>query len=63
MKNKKHSKVVLQLDKDGYCIAEYSSTIQAEKETGINSSNIISVCNGRKHFNTAGGYFWEYKNE
>lgn len=36
----------------------YESTIEAEKSTGTNHSNISAVCKG-KH-KTAGGYHWQY---
>lgn len=52
------SKTVLQI-KDGVIIAEFGSTLEAERMTGINDGNISSCCHGRHK--TAGGYQWRYK--
>ena len=56
-------KAVVQI-KDGQTIAVYKSMSEASRITGINRSNIASVCrnyvtkDGRK-FLTAGGYVWK----
>ena len=39
-------------------IAIYANSLEASKQTGIDSSAIRKVCLGRKKFNTAGGYIW-----
>lgn len=59
-KNNNSSKAVLQI-KDGMVIAEFPSTMEAERQTGINSGNISSCCLGRKKHSHAGGYKWKYK--
>lgn len=38
---------------------EFSSIINAERETGISNSNISKCCRGIR--NSAGGYTWKYK--
>lgn len=54
------SKIVLQI-KNGKIIAEFFSTHEAERQTGIRCNNISECCSGRyKH---AGGYQWKYKGE
>lgn len=52
------SKIVLQIQ-DGKIIAEFFSTYEAERKTGIRRNNISECCSGKyKH---AGGYQWKYK--
>lgn len=53
------SKPVLQYDKNGNFIKEYSSIMYAERKTGIYHQNIGKVCRGKYH--TAGGFLWKYK--
>lgn len=38
----------------------FESAMQADRELGISHSTIISCCKHRLHYNTAGGYHWEY---
>lgn len=52
---------VIQLDKQGNFIKEFSSITEAAKEVGIGKSNIAHVCKGDKYRHTAKGYKWEYK--
>lgn len=42
--------------------AEYISTRDAERKTGINRGSIKDCLHGRKHCKTAGGFHWEYVN-
>ena len=53
------SKPVLQFSKTGEFIAEYPSTMEAERLTGCNHSNICSCCKGE--YKSAGGFIWRYK--
>jgi group I intron endonuclease len=55
------AKTVIQFDKQGVKIKVYSSTTEAEKETGISRVCISGVCNGKQK--TAGGYRWSYADE
>lgn len=55
------SKTVCQFTKDGEFIAEYPSTCEAERQTGINQGQISGCCNGKYGYKTAGGYVWKYK--
>lgn len=61
----KKSKPVLQYTLDGEFIAEYTSTREAERQTGVKQTNISSCCNEaiRKGYKvkSAGGYVWKYK--
>jgi group I intron endonuclease len=52
---------VIQLDKQGNFIKEFSSITEAAKEVGIGKSSIAHVCKGDKYRHTAKGYKWEYK--
>lgn len=52
------SKPVLQYTLDGRFVAEYSSTAEAERQTGIYHSSISEYCSGKRQ--SAGGYHWEY---
>lgn len=38
----------------------YGSSREAERETGINRTHILSCCQHKPHHITAGGYHWEY---
>lgn len=49
---------IIQLDKNGVKIAEYKSTSEAEKVTGIKGKNIGQAIRRNK---TAGGYHWKGK--
>lgn len=57
--NIKTSKKVIQLDLQGNVIAEYLSVRDAERQTGINNSNIIRSCKNPNK--KAGGFIWNYK--
>ena len=53
------SNPVLQFSKTGDLIAEYPSIMEAERQTGCNSSHICQCCKGKRK--SAGGYIWKYK--
>lgn len=55
------SKPVLQYKKDGTFIKEYPSTMEVERQTGYNNSNISKCCTHKRHYNSAYGFIWEYK--
>ena len=56
-------KPVVQLDKNGKFVSEFISINEAEKCTGIQHLHISRCCHHILHYNTAGGYFWLFKNE
>ncbi len=59
---KPYTKAILQIDKKtGEIITEFKGSCEAERETGIDQSNISNCCAKRKHYKTAGGFVWEYK--
>lgn len=55
----KTNKAVIQYDLNGSKIKEFVSIRDAERQTGIDNSNIIACCKLRKRI--AGGYIWRYK--
>ena len=55
------SKPVLQFTKSGQFVAEYKSTSEAGRQTGIHHNQISRCCLGRKGFKSAGNYIWKYK--
>lgn len=57
-KNKPTYSAILQLA-NNEVIAEFNSPTEAEKNTGIDHSNIIKCCKGKYH--NAGGFVWQYK--
>ena len=59
MSENRPSKPVLQFSKDGEFIAEYSSIMEAEKNTGCFNPNICACCKGK--LKTCGGFIWRYK--
>ncbi len=61
---------VCQFDLQNNFIAEFESTIEAERKTGISNSNIYSCCINRvittkagnkSKITTAGGFIWKFK--
>lgn len=55
---------VFQLSKDKkILIAEYESVKKAKEILNINSSGISGICQNKKHYNTAKGFSFVYKNE
>lgn len=54
--------IVLQI-KDNKIIAEYYGTGDASHKTKICQSTISKCCRRCKHYHTAGGYQWKYKNK
>lgn len=58
-KNNQNKRAVLQFSLDGKFIAEYVSTREAEKYTGVKYQYIIACCKHQKQ--EAGGFIWEYK--
>lgn len=60
LKNRKDlSKSVLQFTLEYVLVKEYSSTHQAERETGFAQQNICACCKGK--LKQAYGYKWRYK--
>ena len=49
---------ILQFSKDGDFIAEYSSTHEAERQTGCYQTHICQCCKGKRK--STGGYIWKY---
>lgn len=54
------SKPVDMLSKSGELLRTFPSFKEAERQTGISRRNIHSVCSGKPHCKTAGGYVWKY---
>ena len=44
-------------------VGKYISSHDAEKDTGINRNQICKCCRGLKNYNTAGGFYWRYKDD
>lgn len=61
MSENKDTLSVLQYTKLGEFVAEYSSVMEASRQTDINHSHICGCCINREYFYTAGGYQWFYK--
>ena len=53
-----HVKKVAQYDESGHFIQTFESIHNAYLKTNINSGNITSCCQGKRH--SAGGYIWKY---
>ena len=54
----KISKPILAIDKRTGLILKFVSSIEAERETGIDHSSIIKCCKGK--MNSCGGFYWMY---
>ena len=52
------AKAVIGINKVSGLILEFPSANEAKRQTGINQSNIIQCCKGRR--NSAGGFYWQY---
>ena len=52
------AKPVIGIKKVSGLILEFPSAMEAERQTGINNSNIIACCNGKRK--SAGGHIWFY---
>ena len=59
-KRKDNKKKIIQYSINGDLIADYDSTMEAERNTNVNHSSIIRCCKGKQK--EAGGYIWKYKN-
>ncbi len=59
--NTKTLRAVISIDDKG-CETEYFSMSEAERQTGISSTNIFQVCSNQKYHHSAGGYKWKFKN-
>ena len=53
------SKPILQYSKSGDFIREWKSAAEVERVLGINNSDIIQCCKGRRK--SSGGFIWKYK--
>ena len=56
----KKPKAVEQYTKEGDFVTTYPSTREAERQTGIDHSQIAACCNGKEKYMTAGGYKWKF---
>lgn len=56
-----HLTAVVQLDRNGNFIAEYTSIKEASQITGAHDTGIIACCRGR--YKSSGGYKWMYKED
>jgi group I intron endonuclease len=59
----KNTKTVCQYTLLGEFIKEWKSTMDIERELSICNAAISACCNGKKHYHSAGGYIWKYKNQ
>lgn len=55
------SKPILQFSKSGVLLKEYPSIAEATRETGVQGTHIIQVCQMKPKHKTAGGFIWRYK--
>jgi group I intron endonuclease len=60
---KAKQKAVVQYSLTGQVIAEYPSISEAARRTGLEISNISSICVRRPECKTAGGFAWRFKGE
>jgi len=60
-KRKKYGKIVIQTDLSGNELKEFESIRQASEELKIDRKSISYCCQGKKNYNTAGGFKFKYK--
>ena len=58
--NPKRSKALIATNKVTRQTIEFPSAMEAERQLGINHSNIARCCNGNG-YKSVGGYVWQYK--
>lgn len=58
---KANSIPILQFTKDGEFVRKWDSSIQVERELGIDNSGIIRCCKGK--YKSAGGFVWGYADD
>lgn len=58
-KDLKHTVKVLQFDRNGNLVKEWSSMAKAAKSVGVSRESIFACCNGRAK--TSKNYIWKYK--
>ena len=58
----KRSKSICQYSLSGEFIKEWKSTMDIERELNIPNSSISGCCKNKKHYLSAGGYVWKFKN-
>lgn len=63
VENSRRKKVSNYDRKTGEKIFTYCSTREAERQTGVDHSQISACCKGKREYVTAGGYFWAYGEE
>ena len=54
------SKPVAQMTKNGEVLATFPSANEAERQTGICSTNINACCLNKPRYKSAGGFIWRY---
>lgn len=59
--NGRRGRTVIQLDRQGNFVKEWSNPYSAQRGTGINVNNIYAVCNGRRI--STGKFKWMYKDD
>lgn len=57
-----HAKPIIQKALTGEIVKEWDCAYDAQREKGYLASSISSCCTHRKHYKTAYGFIWEYKN-
>lgn len=60
MSESRKKRAVCQYTKENEFVKLYVSITEANKQTGINYSNICTCCSGNGRQKTAGGYIWRY---
>ena len=58
-KDHQRSRPVIQLSMSGEFICEFNDILEAKRSTGVNNTNISTVCKGKRSH--AGGFKWKYK--
>ena len=57
--NNNYQKTIVQIDKNGNIVKEWSSQLEVEHKLKIHASAICNVLSGKRK--TAGGFIWKYK--
>lgn len=58
---KAKGKSVIQKNLDGKVVKIWPSANEVQRQLGYSQGNISNCCRGKKNFNTAYGYIWQYE--
>jgi hypothetical protein len=59
--NSPFAKKIIQMDKEGNYLKEWSCAREVEETLGISNTTLSKCCHNKPNYKTAGGYKWKFK--